>query len=97
MPRVKKSAQARVCDLGPGLGPVAQIRFGSVPGSSVVHMIAIKFRIKHLGRPRLILLRQRTTYSYLNSSYARDTVGLRRQIPPDVSFSGSFVAAPSQK
>jgi hypothetical protein len=49
--------------LGPGLGLVAQMMFGSRPSSGLVQMIAIKSYIQHFGLSRVIIFSQRKSYS----------------------------------
>jgi hypothetical protein len=80
------------CLHGLGPGQVTQIIFGSGPGSGLVKIIAIKGHIKHFGRSWAIVFPQRKSYSQLRSSYASDTVGLRKY-PTDLIPSGIFVYA----
>jgi hypothetical protein len=69
----------RVSTRGPGL--VAQIMFGFGPGSNDSNQTLYRTFRALLGHSFFFFL-QRKSYSLLRSSYARDTVGLRKQIPP---------------
>jgi hypothetical protein len=71
-------------DQAQGLGLVAQIMFGSRPGS----MIVTKRYIEHIRLSRKIFFAKKQLFVVM-VIFARDTVGLWKQIPP-TSFSWGF-------
>jgi hypothetical protein len=80
---------------GSGLGMVAQIIFGSVPGSGLVQRIAIKC-IEHFEISRAIIFSQRKLFVValiLCSWHSR----AMETNPTDLIYPGILVAAPSQK
>jgi hypothetical protein len=65
---------------GPDL--VAQIMFGSAPGSGLVQMIAIRRYIKHFGLSQAIIFsKEKNIRSYALLMLVTQS-GLRKQIPP---------------
>jgi hypothetical protein len=77
----------------PGPGPRVSAppgpRASPAPGSTDNVRVRVEFGpasnggyVEHLGISRAITFSQGKSYSYLLSSYACDTVGLRKEIPP---------------